>query len=124
MTTPACILVVDDDASIRSNLERFLTLEGYRVELAADGKSGLAKVAECRPDLILCDVMMPEMDGFEVCKRLRADPLTAALPFIFLTASVDMDDQRFGLEIGADEYQPKPFNLPVLLALIRRRLAA
>ncbi len=118
------ILVIDDDAAIRANLKRFLTLEGYRVEEAADGKSGLEKVAECHPDLILCDVMMPEMDGFEVCRHLRADPKTAALPFVFLTASVEMDDRRFGLEIGADDYQPKPFNLPVLLDLIRRRLSA
>lgn len=119
----ACILVIDDDDAIRANLKRFLHLEGYRVEEAADGTAGLVRVHEASPDLILCDVMMPEMDGFEVCRRLRADPATSAIPFIFLTASVEMDDRRFGLEIGADDYQPKPFNLPSLLELIRRRLA-
>jgi DNA-binding response OmpR family regulator len=124
MNTPACILVIDDDAAIRANLKRFLTLEGYLVEEAADGKTGLAKAAECGPDLVLCDVMMPEFDGFEVCRRLRADAMTEAIPFIFLTASVEMDDRRFGLDLGADDYQSKPFNLPALLDLIRRRLAA
>ena len=92
----ACILVIDDDDAIRANLKRFLHLED----------TGSRKLPMARPvwacargfsDLILCDVMMPEMDGFEVCRRLRADPAMTAIPFIFLTASVEMDDRRFGL---------------------------
>ena len=116
------ILVIDDDASIRANLLRFLRLEGYVVREAVNGTAGLASVAADRPVLILCDVMMPELDGFGVLGRLRTDPATATIPFIFLTASVELDDKRFGLESGAIGYLSKPFNLPELLALVKSKL--
>ncbi|MEO8384079.1 MAG: response regulator [Betaproteobacteria bacterium] len=116
------ILIIDDEASIRANIQRFLRLEGYVVHEAMNGLSGLACVAANRPDLILCDVMMPEMDGFTVLAKLRKDADMATIPFIFLTASVEQDDQRFGLSQGADAYLAKPFNLAELLALVKRKL--
>ena len=116
------ILIIDDEASIRTNIQRFLRLEGYVVREAVNGSSGLASAAANRPDLIICDVMMPEMDGFTVLAKLRENAESAIIPFIFLTASVEQDDQRFGLSLGADAYLAKPFNLSELLALVRRKL--
>lgn len=116
------ILLVEDEAPIRANLRRFLVLEGYRVVEAANGIEGLAAIAAERPDLVLCDVMMPELDGFSLLGRLRSDPATATIPFVFLTASAEKVDLERGRELGADEYVTKPFNLPELLALVRRRL--
>jgi CheY-like chemotaxis protein len=118
------ILVIDDEGSIRANLLRFLRLEGFQVREAANGALGLASVQAQQPDLVLCDVMMPVMDGFEVLRRLREEPATAALPFIFLTASVEVDDERFGTPPHTEAHLTKPFNLPELLALIRLKLGA
>lgn len=116
------ILVIDDEVAIRANLLRFLRLEGYQVREAENGASGLASIAANKPDLILCDVMMPDVDGFAVLAALQANPSTATIPFIFLTASVEQDDKRFGIEQGADVYLAKPFNLAELLALVKRKL--
>lgn len=119
MTT---ILVVEDDTFIRANLKLFLELEGYRVIEAENGAQGLAMTFSEKPDLILCDVMMPEIDGFEMLARLKANPAWTDIPFIFLTASAEGDTRNVGLALGADEYLTKPFNLAEVLALIRRRL--
>ena len=116
------ILVVEDDAFIRANLKLFLDLENYRVLEAENGAQGLALALSANPDLILCDVMMPEIDGFEMLARLRADPAWYEVPFIFLTASAEGDTRKAGLALGADEYLTKPFNLAEVLSLIRRRL--
>ncbi len=116
------ILIIDDEDAIRANLLRFLRMEGYVVREAINGRAGLESVRESRPDLILCDVMMPELDGFAVLKSIRGDSATAAIPFIFLTASVELDDQRFGPALGDETYLAKPFNLPKLLELIRLKL--
>ncbi len=116
------ILVIDDEASIRANVQRVLRMEGYTVREAENGLVGLASARANPPDLIVCDVMMPEMDGFAVLVALRADPATASIPLIFLTASAELDDQRFGLGLGADGYLAKPFKLHELLNLIRQKL--
>ncbi len=116
------ILVVEDDAFIRANLKLFLELENCRVLEAEDGAQGMAMALSGNPDLILCDVMMPEIDGFEMLARLRADRTWCEVPFVFLTASVEGDTRKAGLALGADEYLTKPFNLAEVLALIRRRL--
>ncbi len=116
------ILIIDDEAPIRANIQRFLRLEGYLVHEAVNGYAGLASIAANPPDLIICDVMMPEMDGFTVLAKLRENAETAAIPFVFLTASVEQDDQRFGLALGANAYLSKPFSLAELLALVRQKL--
>jgi CheY-like chemotaxis protein len=118
----ATILIIEDEAAIRDNLRRFLCLEGHVVREAENGRRGLDLIRASLPDLVLCDVMMPELDGFELLTRLRADPATAAVPFVFLTASAEKEQLQHGRELGADEYVTKPFNLQQLAALIRRRL--
>ncbi|NJD35537.1 MAG: response regulator [Betaproteobacteria bacterium] len=116
------ILVVDDTPqhlSIASDV-----LEGsYTVKLANNGKRGLKIAATAKPDLILLDIMMPEMDGFEVCQQLKADPATRHIPIIFLTASEDAETEQRGLDIGAVDYITKPISPPVLLARVRNHLA-
>lgn len=116
------VLVIEDEAPIRENLRRFLRLEGYAVLDAENGRVGLELARAERPQLILCDVMMPEMTGFEVLAALSEDAGLASIPFIFLTASADRDNIERGIELGAADYVTKPFNLLDLGALIQRRL--
>lgn len=118
----ATVLIIEDEAPIRDNLRRFLQLEGYAIVEAENGQNGLDVIRAGLPDLILCDVMMPVLDGFSLLKILRADPRTAAVPFVFLTASAEKESLQQGQDLGADEYVTKPFNLMQLAALIRRRL--
>ena len=119
----ATVLVIEDETPIRENLERFLALEGYAVESAENGVRGMERIRARRPDLILCDVMMPGMTGFDVLAELRKDPVLTAIPFVFLTASAEKDNISKGLDLGAADYVTKPFNLIELAALVRRRLA-
>ena len=118
----ATVLVIEDEAPIRENLERVLALEGYAVESAENGARGMERIRTRRPDLILCDVMMPVKTGFEVLAELRGDPLLARIPFVFITASAEKEDISKGLDLGAADYVTKPFNLTELAALVRRRL--
>ncbi len=119
------VLVVDDEQNIVDILRFNLEKEGFEVITAADGLEGLAKARSCDPDLILLDVMMPEMDGFQVCEKLRSeDKLT---PIIMLTAREEEADRVLGLELGADDYVSKPFSVRELMARVRtniRRQAA
>ena len=119
MTT---ILLIEDNASLRRNIAQILTIEGYRVLAAVNGAAGLELLRAERPDLILCDIMMPEMGGYEVLSRVRAEPATASLPFIFLTAKGDMPDLRLGMSLGADDYLAKPVASTDLLEAVRTRL--
>jgi CheY-like chemotaxis protein len=116
------VLVIEDEAPLRANLARILSAEGFRVVTAADGDEGIARAREARPDLVICDILMPRMDGFGVLAALRSGPETAALPFIFLTASADKEDLARGLSSGANEYVTKPFRIADLLAAVRRLL--
>ena len=118
----ATLLVIEDEAPLRANIARLLTAEGYRVIAAADGDEGIRRVRENRPDLVICDILMPRVDGYGVLATLRSQPETAAIPFIFLTASADKDDFARGLQSGANEYVTKPFKIADLLAAVRRRL--
>ena len=120
----ATLLVIEDEAPLRANIARLLTAEGYRVIAAADGDEGIRRVRENRPDLVICDILMPLVDGYGVLATLRSQPETAAIPFIFLTASADKDDFARGLQSGANEYVTKPFKIADLLAAVRRRLPA
>jgi two-component system response regulator MprA len=114
------ILVVDDDRAVRESLERALRLEGYEVELAAGGHEALARVVQGSPDAIVLDVMMPQVDGLEVCRRLRGG--SDRTPVLMLTARDAVSDRVAGLDAGADDYVVKPFALEELLARLRALL--
>ena len=107
---------------MRANLERLLKVEGYAVITAADGASGIAAARERRPGIVICDILMPTIDGYAVLAALRADPATAQIPLIFLTASADKDARRRGIASGALDYVIKPFKLADLLAVVRKHL--
>lgn len=115
------ILVVDDDPHVLELLKFTLEKENHRVVTAADGHAAL-QLAAAGPDLILLDLMLPGIDGYEVCRRLKADPRTAAIPVVMLTARAAEVDRVLGLELGADDYVTKPFSLRELVARIRARL--
>ena len=115
----ATILVVDDDPFILRLLEIELRASGFEVRTASDGAEGLARALQERPDLVLADVMMPNVDGFELTRRLRADPRTAGVPVIMLTARALSADKVEGLAAGADDYLVKPFDVAELVARIR-----
>ena len=116
-----CILVIDDTPANLSLLNQLLR-EHYRVKLANSPAKGLALAESALPDLILLDIMMPEMDGYEVCKRLKVNPLTAAIPIIFLTAKVGAEDEELGLAMGAVDFIHKPIAPSVVLARVRTHL--
>ncbi|MGE5679735.1 MAG: response regulator transcription factor, partial [Bacillota bacterium] len=104
------IVVIEDDISLRDNIEQLLEEFGYRVLSAEDGKKGIKIIKEILPDLIISDIMMPGIDGYEVLRQLGSDPKTLTIPFIFLTARAEMKDLREGMLLGADDYLIKPFN--------------
>lgn len=114
------ILVVDDDRAVRESLRRSLSFNGYTVELATDGQDALEQVAAERPDAMVLDVMMPRVDGLEVCRRLRSTG--DDLPILVLTARDSVSERVAGLDAGADDYLPKPFALEELLARMRALL--
>jgi CheY-like chemotaxis protein len=118
----ATLLVIEDEAPLRANLVRLLTAEGHKVLTAADGVEGIRQARDGRPDLVICDILMPKVDGYGVLASLRSQPETAAIPFIFLTASAEKADLARGLSSGANDYVTKPFKLADLLGAIRRRL--
>ena len=115
----ADILVVDDDRRITSMLSRALRAEGYEVRTANDGAEGLSRVRDRQPDLVVLDLLMPGVDGLEVCRRLREE---SNLPILILTAKDETDDRVQGLDNGADDYLVKPFALDELLARVRALL--
>ena len=118
----AKILVIEDEAELRANLGRFLKAEGYEVLVAENGAVGVEMAVSQLPDLIICDIAMPEMDGFGVLFSLRENVTTSHIPFIFLTASTRTYDRNWGVELGANDYITKPFKLDELLAAIKQRI--
>ena len=120
----ALILVVDDDVDVAKTIELNLTQGGYQAVIANNGHEALQSAQVERPDLVLLDIAMPEMDGIEVCRRLRASPATASIPILFLTVSKDIKTKIDGFNAGADDYLVKPFDLQELnlrvKALLRR----
>jgi DNA-binding response OmpR family regulator len=115
----ACILIVDDESISRECLAALLASDSYRLEFAASGTEGLARAGELQPDVILLDVMMPGMNGFEVCRRLRADGALAETPIVMVTALDDQASRLEGLDAGADDFLSKPFNRSELRARIQ-----
>jgi CRP-like cAMP-binding protein len=116
------ILVIEDNAEVRENLVEILELSGYHVITAEDGKIGVEIALRDLPDLVLCDVMMPKLDGFGVLNILSKKSSTADIPFVFLTAKTEKSDFRRGMNLGADDYITKPFYKDELLAVIETRL--
>jgi two-component system phosphate regulon response regulator PhoB len=117
--TAATILVVEDEPDIRELLSATLRREGYLVRAAATGDEALAEVRHAAPDLVLLDLLLPGLDGTEVCRRLKGGPATRAIPVVMLTARGSEGDMVAGLELGADDYVTKPFSARVLMARIR-----
>jgi DNA-binding NarL/FixJ family response regulator len=116
------ILIIEDEPQVRANLATILEMEGYAPATASHGAEGIALAREEAPDLILCDITMPEADGYAVLATLRADPALANIPFVFLTAKSTRADVRLGMNLGADDYLTKPFVAPELLSAVEARL--
>jgi len=116
------ILIVDDDVTLRTAMIRYLQNRGYSVQDASSGVEGLTAFEQNTPDLVVSDVMMPEMDGFEFCRRLRSTRLGQLVPFIFLSSRKDVDDRVHGHQMGADDYLVKPFEPKELVAKIEAQL--
>ncbi|NLY71689.1 MAG: response regulator transcription factor [Clostridiales bacterium] len=113
------ILIIEDEKSISDIIKFNLQKEGFEVDMAYDGKSGLEKFSTCKPDLVLLDVMLPVIDGFEVCKKIRE---SSTIPILMLTAKEEEVDKVLGLELGADDYITKPFGMRELVARIKANI--
>ncbi len=116
------ILLIEDHLEILENTAEFLELDGFQVNCATNGLEGLEMVSRIKPDLIISDILMPEMDGYELLKKINRDPQTSSIPFIFLTAKAEKSDRQLGLEMGADDYLTKPFRCSDLLNTIHHCL--
>src|SRR6266540_6048455 len=117
------ILLVEDNEMNRDMLSRRLIRSGYEVALAVDGEQGVALAGSSPPDLVLMDMSLPVLDGWEAARRLKADPATRGIPIIALTAHAMAGDREKALEAGCDEYETKPFDFPRLIAKIEARLS-
>lgn len=116
------VLIVDDEPNIVISVEFLMRREGFEVLVARDGEEGLARIQAARPDLVVLDVMMPKLDGFEVCKAVRADPTLAKVRILMLTAKGRAAEISKGLALGADAYIPKPFATRELVAKVKELL--
>ena len=116
------VLIIEDNQDVRENMAELLELENYVVRTAEDGEKGIEIARLLKPDIIICDIMMPKMNGYDVLLRLREDKTTASIPFVFLTAKTERIDVRKGMNLGADDYLIKPFEESELIAVIASRL--
>mgnify|MGYP000874906686 CR=1 FL=1 len=116
------ILIIEDSDDVRENMKEILELSNYHVNTARNGKEGIEVAQKNIPDIILCDVMMPKLDGYGVLRGLSNNPTTKSIPFIFVTAKSDKSDFRIGMDLGADDYLTKPFNGSDLLSLVNARI--
>ena len=116
------IIVIEDEKDILDVLEYNLKREGFRVSTSSDGKMGLKMVRQDKPDLVLLDIMLPEIDGLEICRNLKSEPSTSAIPIIMVTAKEEESDVVLGLGLGADDYVTKPFSPKELIARIKAML--
>jgi len=116
------VLIVDDEQNIAISVEYLMRREGYDVSIARDGEEGLSMIRSTKPDLVLLDVMMPKMDGFQVCSAVRADANLAAVRIIMLTAKGREAEVEKGLSLGADAYIPKPFSTSDLVSRVNALL--
>lgn len=116
------ILVIEDEQNMRESIVEVLGYEGFETISAANGRTGVQLAKEYAPDLILCDILMPGLNGYDALTELRHDPITATIPFIFLTSKTEWKDVRQGMQLGADDYLTKPFDIDDLLSAVRSRL--
>jgi DNA-binding response OmpR family regulator len=116
------ILVVEDDRDIAELVDRYLQKAGFSIELLSSGRDALKAIADHTPDLLILDLMLPHVDGLEICRSVRSDPRTAAIPIIMLSARAEESERIVGLDIGADDYVPKPFSPKELVARVRALL--
>jgi len=116
------ILFIEDDSALRENLSKILSLNNYYPLLAENGKLGIELANKMAPDLIICDVMLPDIDGYAILQELSKDKDTSFIPFIFLTAKIEMQDLRKGMDLGADDYLLKPLKTKEILNAIKLRL--
>ena len=123
MAASAHILVLEDDPSVQMLMRKQLTAHGFQVTTASDGLDGLMKLEQVKPDLIICDVMMPNLDGIEFVKAIKANNVTQKIPVIFLTAKTDPRSMIEGINVGARFYVTKPFQIDDLLSKVRRALS-
>lgn len=117
------LLLIEDNDEIRDNTAEILELAGYKVRTAENGKVGVEMALEEKPDLIICDIMMPVLDGYGVLHLLNKNPDLTGIPFIFLTAKAERGDFRKGMEMGADDYITKPFSTQEVVERVRELLA-
>lgn len=122
MSTKYKILVIEDNAGMRENIQEILELSQYEVQSAADGLEGIQMARQFKPDLVLCDIMMPNLDGFGVLKIMQQDSTLQTIPLIFLTAKAEKEDFRKGMNLGAEDYLVKPFEDVDLLEVIEKKL--
>lgn len=118
------VLIVDDEPNIAISVDFLMRREGFEVLVAHDGEEGLALIRSDRPDLVVLDIMMPKLDGFEVCKAVRADPTLAGMRIVMLTAKGRAAEIEKGLSLGADAYIPKPFSTRELVAKVKELLGS
>jgi DNA-binding response OmpR family regulator len=123
-TAKTRVLIVDDEASIAKVLRKQLEVAGFEVDVAVDGEQGLAKIQGWRPAVVLLDVMLPKLSGYEVCTRVKRDEQLRRIPILMLTAKSQRQDQEAGMTCGAEAFLTKPFQLEELLAKVRGLLAA
>jgi len=112
------VLVIEDNLEIRENTAEILELAGYKVITADNGEQGLSIVARENPDIVLCDILMPGINGYQVMKEIRDNPLTAGIPFIYVTASAEKTDVKLAMGLGANGYVRKPFDIQELMEAI------
>jgi len=117
------ILIVEDEESLLKLESILLTSRGYQVRGVTSGEAALTEIAASKPDLVLLDIMMPGLDGFEVCRRIKQDPATSAIPVVMLTAKKNSQDQAKGVEVGADAYLTKPFKAVRIMEVIEGLLS-
>jgi CheY-like chemotaxis protein len=111
-------LVIEDNLEIRENTTEILELAGFNVIMAVNGKDGVSMASSKAPDIILCDIMMPEMDGYDVIKQLKKNIVTSRIPFIYVTASAEKSEMKMAMDMGADGYVRKPFDVKELMDTI------
>jgi CheY-like chemotaxis protein len=116
------ILVIEDNPEIRENTAEILELAGFRVLSAENGNEGVRVAAEARPDLILCDIMMPGLNGYDVLRQLKSNAVTASIPFVYVTASGEKNEVKMAMDLGANGYVRKPFDVKELMQVIDQYL--